>query len=80
MRSPAYVAIVTSIYRKALDAIRTGTFQPNPEDIADLAIAFSRGFTTGYISGLNIQKSWGVPIQATRDIIPGLSCLLVEGW
>ncbi len=59
MRSPAYVAIVTSIYRKALDAIRTGTFQPNPEDIADLAIAFSRGFTTGYISGLKYSEVMG---------------------
>ncbi len=46
MRSPEYVGIVTSTYRKALDAIQNGTFVPQPEDFADLSIAFSRGFTS----------------------------------
>lgn len=59
MRSPAYVATVTSIYRKALDAIRTGSFHPDPEDIADLSIAFSRGFTSGYISGSDYSHVMG---------------------
>ncbi|MCE5299067.1 MAG: DUF3656 domain-containing protein [Methanoregulaceae archaeon] len=51
MRSPDYVAVVVSIYRKALDAIANGSFVPQQSDIDDLAIAFSRGFTSGYLCG-----------------------------
>jgi len=51
MRSPRYVAIVTSIYRAALDAIAAGRWSPSDEDQHDLALAFNRGFTTGYFGG-----------------------------
>ncbi|MFA5294861.1 MAG: U32 family peptidase [Methanoregulaceae archaeon] len=51
MRSPDYVAVVVSIYRKALDAAAAGTFVPDPRDREDLATAFSRGFTGGYLFG-----------------------------
>ena len=51
MRSPDYVAVVVSIYRKALDAVADGTFVPDQSDMDDLAIAFSRGFTSGYLCG-----------------------------
>ncbi|WP_373838133.1 DUF3656 domain-containing protein [Methanospirillum sp.] len=59
MRSPAYVAIVTSLYRKALDAIRNKAFHPDPENMADLSIAFSRGFTSGYINGSEYSEVIG---------------------
>ncbi|NLV25626.1 MAG: U32 family peptidase [Methanomicrobiales archaeon] len=59
MRSPEYVAAVTSIYRKVLDAIRNRTFHPDPEDIANLTIAFSRDFTTGYVSGAGFSDVMG---------------------
>ena len=49
MRSPGYVAIVTSVYRKALDRIREGTWEPSDDDLQDLALAFNREFTTGYL-------------------------------
>jgi putative protease len=51
MRSPEYAAIVVSRYRNALDALAEGTFTPRKEDIEDMAVAFSRGFTTGYLFG-----------------------------
>jgi putative protease len=51
MRSPDYVAIVVSIYRRALDAVADGSFVPQQSEIDDLAIAFSRGFTSGYLCG-----------------------------
>ncbi|MDM7933914.1 MAG: U32 family peptidase, partial [Methanothrix sp.] len=51
MKSAEYVAIVTSIYRRALDAIAKGAWRPSPEDERDLALAFNRGFTEGYILG-----------------------------
>ncbi len=51
MRSPEYGAIVVSRYRKAIDSIVAGSFMPRPEDIEELEIAFSRGFSTGYLFG-----------------------------
>jgi len=51
MKSAEYVAIVTSIYRKALDAIAKGHWSPSAEDQQDLALAFNRDFTGGYLAG-----------------------------
>ena len=52
MRSAEYVATVTSIYRRALDAIAAGeAWSPSREDMHDLALAFNREFTEGYILG-----------------------------
>jgi putative protease len=51
MRSPDYVAVVVSIYRRALDAVANGSFVPQQSEMDDLAIAFSRGFTSGYLCG-----------------------------
>lgn len=51
MKSTEYVAIVTSIYRKALDSIAKGHWSPSAEDQQDLAIAFNREFTGGYLTG-----------------------------
>ena len=47
MRSPEYVATVTRIYRKALDAIAAGTWAPSQPDEDALALTFNRGFTGG---------------------------------
>ncbi|MEN6443451.1 MAG: U32 family peptidase [Methanoregula sp.] len=51
MKSPEYVATVVSIYRRALDAIAAGTWEPAKDDVQDLLLAFNRGFTKGYIFG-----------------------------
>jgi len=51
MKSPEYVAIVTSIYRKALDAIARGDWSASEEDEMDLALAFNRSFTQGHLLG-----------------------------
>ncbi|WP_214084395.1 DUF3656 domain-containing protein [Methanoculleus sp.] len=52
MRSAEYVATVTSIYRRALDAIAAGeAWSPSREDMRDLALAFNREFTEGYLLG-----------------------------
>lgn len=59
MRSPEYVAAVVSVYRRALDAIREGSFIPDIHDLAELTIAFSRGFTSGYISGDTCSQVMG---------------------
>jgi U32 family peptidase len=51
MKSPEYVAIVTSIYRKAMDGIARGHWSPSEEDEMDLALAFNRSFTEGHLLG-----------------------------
>jgi putative protease len=51
MKSPEYVAVVVSTYRRALDAIAAGTWTPSPEAEQDLRLAFNRGFTRGYLFG-----------------------------
>jgi putative protease len=51
MKSPEYVAIVTSIYRKALDQIASGGWKPSEDDMQELALAFNRDFTAGYLLG-----------------------------
>ena len=55
MKSPLYVAGVTSVYRKWLDAMERGEAVSNPEnDIRKLAEIFDRGgFTEGYLDGTN---------------------------
>jgi len=49
MKSPEYVAIVTSVYRRALDAIARGDEAGREPDSHDLALAFNREFTDGYL-------------------------------
>ena len=51
MKSPEYVAIVTSIYRRALDSIARGSWSASVEDERDLALAFNRDFTEGHLLG-----------------------------
>jgi putative protease len=51
MRSPEYVGIVVSAYRNALDHLKDGTWTPSREDMDDMSIVFSRGFTRGYPAG-----------------------------
>jgi putative protease len=49
MKSPEYVAVVTSIYRRALDSIARGSWSASQEDERDLALAFNRDFTDGHL-------------------------------
>ncbi len=50
MKRPEYVAIVTSIYRKAIDQWEQEVKDSiNEEDLKDLEQIFNRGFTTAYL-------------------------------
>ncbi|MDD1676892.1 MAG: DUF3656 domain-containing protein [Methanomicrobiales archaeon] len=79
MRSAEYVAVVVDIYRKAMDAIANNTWVPSEEDLRDLALAFNRDFTTGYISGrspgevMGRQRpdNRGIPLGVIRSCHPG---------
>lgn len=53
MKRPEYVAVVTKVYRQALDryAKDPGAFKVTPEEKYELAQVFNREFTTGYLFG-----------------------------
>ena len=60
MRSPEYVAIAVSLYRKALDSISRGEpWAPGEEDTALLMLAFNRGFSCGYLFGCRGEDLMG---------------------
>ncbi|MFB3764279.1 MAG: DUF3656 domain-containing protein [Methanotrichaceae archaeon] len=69
MKSPEYVAIVTDIYRKALDKIAEGTWSPSRQDISDLALAFNRDFTDGYL--LESKDIMGRTMSDNRGLLVG---------
>jgi len=69
MKSPQYVAIVTSIYRRALDAIARGNWSPSPEEERDLALAFNRDFTEGHLLGA--KDVMGREMSDNRGVLIG---------
>src|SRR5215213_6503749 len=57
LKSAHYVAATSQTYRAALDAVALeGKFQITPQQRADLEQTFSRGFTHGFLSGVNHQQ------------------------
>ena len=59
MKSPEYVAIVVSIYRKYLDEYKEkGNYKVSDEDRFALAQIFNRGFTTAYINGRSADSEF----------------------
>ncbi len=49
MKRPEYVAVVTDVYRRALDGCSFGNFRATSRDLERLEAIFSRGFTTAYL-------------------------------
>ena len=71
MKSPEYVAIVVSTYRRALDAIAAGTWAPSEEAYRDLILAFNRGFTSGYLFGDRYERLMGRDAPDNRGLLIG---------
>jgi len=71
MKSPEYVAIVTSIYRRALDAIAAGCWIPSDVDYRNLMLAFNRGFTGGYLFNERYEKFMGRDAPDNRGLLVG---------
>ncbi|MDH7510178.1 MAG: U32 family peptidase [Methanolinea sp.] len=82
MRSPAYVAIVVRAYRRALDALQKGNAHYRPEDEEAMALAFSRGFTGGFIlgdpnlMGREAPGNRGLFLGTVRAVVPGKGLLI----
>lgn len=60
LKSPEYVAAVTAVYRRALDAAIAGkAFEASREDWYRLEMTFSRGLYPGWMHGVNHQELVG---------------------
>ncbi|MBI2923736.1 MAG: U32 family peptidase [Planctomycetes bacterium] len=57
LKTPEYVANVTRFYRERIDAVCAGLApEPARERVRDLELSFSRGFSTGFLGGVNHQE------------------------
>jgi putative protease len=57
LKSAHYVAATTQTYRNAIESFRAGEqFRITPQQRGDLEQTFSRGFTHGFLSGVNHQE------------------------
>jgi U32 family peptidase len=71
MRSPEYVATVTSAYRKALDSICREKWKNREKELLKLKLTFNRGFTKGYILGANYESLMGRNSPGNRGLYLG---------
>jgi U32 family peptidase len=74
LKSPEYVAAVTAVYRKALDAAMAGQTEgpmATPEDRYALEMTFSRGLTSGWMHGVNHQELVGARYGKKRGAMVG---------
>lgn len=88
LKSAHYVAATTQTYRAALDAAREKRpFSLSQQQELDLAQSFSRGFSHGFLSGINHQelvqgrfpKNRGVRIGKVVDVTPrGVAVALAD--
>jgi hypothetical protein len=73
LKSPEYVAAVTSVYRKTIDAAMNGCFEKAaPEDWYRLEMTFSRGLYQGWMHGVNHQELVGARFGKKRGAFVGL--------
>ena len=73
LKSPEYVAAVTSVYRKTIDAAMDGCFdKATPEDWYRLEMTFSRGLYQGWMHGVNHQELVGAMYGKKRGYYVGV--------
>ncbi|MCC6739705.1 MAG: U32 family peptidase [Planctomycetia bacterium] len=57
LKTPEYVANVTRFYREQIDRVCAGAaVAPSRERVRELELSFSRGFSTGFLAGVNHQE------------------------
>lgn len=78
MRRPEYVAIVTNIYRRALDRLAKGKFAITPEERRLLLAAYNRDFVPAYFLG-NAGRAFVAPERADNRGLPLGKVAAVEG-
>jgi putative protease len=72
LKSPEYVAAVTAVYRKTIDAAVAGSSaQPTSDDQYRLEMTFSRGLYSGWMHGVNHQELVGARFGKKRGAFVG---------
>lgn len=71
MRSPEYVALVVSVYRKALDSLGKGDWVPDGTEYSKLMLAFNRGFTGGHLLEHKEKSVMGRDAPGNRGLYLG---------
>ena len=72
LKSPEYVAAVTGVYRRAIDAALADEFEgASPEDWYRLEMTFSRGLYSGWMHGVNHQELVGARFGKKRGAFVG---------
>ncbi len=72
LKAPEYVAAVTAVYRKAIDAALAGEDPgPTQDDQYRLEMTFSRGLYSGWIHGVNHQELVGARFGKKRGAYVG---------
>ncbi|MCX6969592.1 MAG: DUF3656 domain-containing protein [Verrucomicrobia bacterium] len=73
LKSPEYVAAVTAVYRKAIDAALAGQSTPlTRDDQYRLEMTFSRGLSSGWLHGVNHQELVGARFGKKRGAFVGM--------
>lgn len=83
LKSPEYVAMVTQVYRKALDAaLQEQSLEDvvTPEDWYALEMTFSRGLTTGWLEGTNHPRLTHGKFGKKRGVFLGEIVDVGQGW
>lgn len=81
LKSPEYVAAITRVYRKALDAAIDG--RPTPVDAADrhiMEMMFSRGLSTGWLGGTDHPSLTHGRYGKKRGPVVGRIAACGNGW
>lgn len=72
LKSAQYVAATTQTYRSALDAaLSNRPFAPTKDQELDLGLSFSRGFSSGFLKGVNHQQLVHARFPKSRGIRVG---------
>lgn len=69
LKTPEYVAAITSHYRRAIDTAMAG--QPvafSPRDIEEMELTFSRGFSPGWLAGIDHKMLVPATSSAKRGV------------
>ena len=81
LKTPEYVAAVTRAYRRALDAALAGMPAPDAhKDVYAMQMAFSRGFSTGWLEGKNHPKLTHGRFGKKRGVYVGRVACCGRGW
>ncbi|WP_227021229.1 U32 family peptidase [Oceaniferula marina] len=81
LKSPEYVAAITKVYRKAIDAAVAGEEDPiTQDDRYSMEMTFSRGLSTGWLEGTNHPLLTHGKFGKKRGVFLGEVIRSERGW